>query len=83
MRICSPRLRTTQLIVKSRVYRSKKSQLRNRCRMPKQGGCISDRVAVKLGGMPTAVRVGMFDQKTRIRVARRFLIRQDAWCHQT
>ena len=41
-------------------------------------GCIVD-----LGGMPTAVRVGMFDQADRIRAACRLLIAQHAWGHRT
>ena len=31
-------------------------------------------VAAKLGGMPTAVRVGMFDSTIRVRAARRLVI---------
>ena len=41
------------------------------------------RVAAKLGGMPTAVRVGMFDQTIRVRVTGRFLIGQNVRCRRT
>ncbi len=37
-------------------------------------GCIANQLAAKLGGMPTAVRVGMFDQTIRVCVVGRLLI---------
>ena len=65
---CNRSTRTLRAMITTRA--SVEQELR---RVVSTCGCIT-----KLGGMPTAVRVGMFDQAIRIRAARRLLIAQYA-----